>query len=195
MGQSRHTRMWCVLLPALAATLAACSHTTPPDRAGSTESPPPSSPPGSPTASAGGATPTRPNTAATPTGAHGPALAFAEFWARRASLVDTAVTLDATARFDLQCPPPPANTPCTASAYLADDNLTSLPPNPEGVAIRLYDHGRPVSCSAATIAGLTCAGWRESARYRVHGTVRHQTAQGKQLPGLELDVIDSVPRD
>ena len=196
MSRSRHALLrrivWPALaLPAIAVSLAAgCTHSPRSEGPGSTA--PPSSPPDA-TGSTGGAS-NGPSARTTPTGTRGPAVAFADFWARRTSLADRAVTLDATVRFSLQCPPPPANTPCTASAYLADDNLTSLPPNPEDVAIRLYHNGRPVSCSAATIAGLTCEGWRESKRYRVHGTVRHQTAQGKQLPGLEFDVNDSVPR-
>jgi hypothetical protein len=103
-------------------------------------------------------------------------------------------TVDGTVRYDFVCPPGPAGGDCVAIAYLSDDALAALPTHPEEIAVRLYDHGRPVSCGAASLAGIACLGWPNGARYRVRGTLRQQDPQGRPLPDPYFDVIDSAPR-
>lgn len=121
-------------------------------------------------------------------------LSFAAFWAARSGLVEHSVTVDATLRFDLVCPPPDSPAGCVASAYLAADGTTSLPPHPEELAIRLYDRGKPVGCAATSITDLSCQGWREGTPYRVTGVPRHPQAQGRQLPGLIFDATAHTTR-
>jgi hypothetical protein len=124
-------------------------------------------------------------------------LDFPALWSRRASLVDKTSTMDAMVVFALRCPPPGAGASaesCVAVGYVADDHLGSLPAQPDDVALALYDRGRPVACGAQTVAGLTCSGWRAGGRYRLRGIVRHQSAQGRQLPNLLFDVTEHTRR-
>lgn len=109
--------------------------------------------------------------------------------------MDKTSIVDAAVVFALRCPPPGASAgPCVAVGYVADDQLGSLPAQPDEVALALYDRGRPVACGAQTIAGLTCSGWRAGGRYRLRGVVRHQSAQGRQLPNLLFDVTEHTRR-
>jgi hypothetical protein len=125
-------------------------------------------------------TPSAPATTAaaavTPTtagGGSGASITLGQLVANRANLVGQDVTVEGRVLFLLTCPP--GGSGCTASAYLADRSVDSLPPSAsdaQAQAMRLAQSGAAVGCGGVSNAtGLECGGFTHGNEYRVSGTV------------------------
>lgn len=112
---------------------------------------------------------------------------------RRDELIGTQVSVTGKVLYTLTCPPPdpvPTNATCIATAYIADTKVVGLRPGDDSApALLLYEDEFPVSCSAHTLASLTCQGFTVDRDYLVSGVLNMQVLGGRvsNTPILEVE--------
>lgn len=176
------SRTWMARLLAAAALVAvglmAC--TSPPSPSGSPEASPDGSPRPSPT----------PTGVGDPVPDNDDALAFSNFWPRRKDLLGQSVAVRGKVVFDLECPPPGAESDCVATGYLTTPETDVFLAHEEKQALLLHEEGSSIRCKAVTQLDLECRGWRQGERVLVRGEISRQAMRGQPPGEFVMEVMD-----